>query len=225
MARIPVHYYYDLISPPSWFGFELITRYAEVWKTMDLILKPFLLAGIMKESNNKSPFMVPNKGKYFTKDTHTMARYLGIPYKGFCSGFAEQIFRTKEIMSQLRFLLAVDQLSSCKYTEALTREFYLAIFNRHEEIGTIDFANTAKRAKIPFPLIEKALEIYLTDEIEDKLRANTSEALAQSAFGAPTIIAHLPTGPYLLWGCDRIELLAYLLNEKYQGPLLCHNKL
>ena len=224
MSKIPVHFYYDLISPASWFGFELLTRYSQVWKSMDLVFKPFVLGIIMKESGNKPPMMVPNKGKYLFRDTKLMAKYCGIPFK-LPENFPEQAFRTKEQMDQMRFVTAVDKLSSGEHTEALTRQFYLAIFNRHEQIGSIDFAETAKRANVPSPIIEKALEIKTSEEIKEKLRSNCNEALAQSAFGAPTIIAHLPTGPQLLWGCDRIELLAYLLNEKYQGPLLCHNKL
>lgn len=224
MVKVPVHLYYDIISPASWFGFELLTRYSQSWQSMNLVLKPFLLSGIMKGSGNKPPMTVPNKGKYLFKDFNTMAKYLGIPYK-LPSNFPEQAFRIKEQAEQMRFILAIDQLSSGQQTEQVSREFYLAVFNRGEQIGSIDFGETAKRAKVPSSMIEKALEIKSTDEIKNKLRSNTDEALSHSAFGAPTIVAHLPTGPHMLWGCDRIELLAYLLNEKYQGPLLCHNKL
>ena len=78
MSKVPVYYFYDLISPASWFGFELVTPYAQVWKSMDLVLKPFLLGAIMKESGNKPPMMVPNKGKYLFNDTHTMSKYTGV---------------------------------------------------------------------------------------------------------------------------------------------------
>ena len=122
----------------------------------------------------------------------------------------------------MRFLVAIDKLSSGKLIEAVTRELYLAIFNRHEEFGSIDFVNTANRANIPASMIEKkSYGNQSTDEIKNKLRENINEALAQSA---PTIIVHSPSGPHLLWGCDRIELLSYLLNEKYEGPLLNHSK-
>lgn len=224
MSRIAVNLYYDIISPASWFGFELLTRYSQVWSSMDLKLKPFLLAAIMKGSGNKPPMMVPNKGKYMMNDFKIMAKFLGIPYK-IPANFKEQAFRTKEQAELMRFVVAIDQASSGQSTEAITRELYLAVFNRHEEIGKIDLQATAERAKVPEELIEKALATHSSDEIKDKLRANTDEALQHSAFGAPTMIVHLPNGPHLLWGSDRIEMLAYLLNEKYQGPLLCHNKL
>ena len=48
---------------------------------MDLKLRPFFLGGIMKESGNRPPMMVPNKGIYMNKDIERIASYFGIPLK------------------------------------------------------------------------------------------------------------------------------------------------
>jgi len=48
---------------------------------MNLKLRPFFLGGIMKESGNKPPMMVPNKGVYMNKDLARIASYYGVPLK------------------------------------------------------------------------------------------------------------------------------------------------
>ncbi len=48
---------------------------------MDLKLRPFFLGGIMKESGNRPPMMVPNKGVYMNKDIARIASYFGVPLK------------------------------------------------------------------------------------------------------------------------------------------------
>ena len=46
---------------------------------MDLILRPFFLGGVMKETGNRPPMMVPAKGLYMAKDLARNAKYFALP--------------------------------------------------------------------------------------------------------------------------------------------------
>lgn len=97
--RTKVELFYDVVSPYSWFGFEVgsfkgyvifdknlnlsfqvLCRYQPHWK-MDLHLRPFFLGGIMKGTGNRPPMMVPNKALYMQKDLLRNAAYFGVPLK------------------------------------------------------------------------------------------------------------------------------------------------
>ena len=48
---------------------------------MKLVLRPCYLGGIMKESGNRPPMMVPSKGLYMNKDLIRNANYYQVPLK------------------------------------------------------------------------------------------------------------------------------------------------
>lgn len=58
-----------------------------------------------------------------------------------------------------------------------------------------------------------------TELVKSKLRETTGAACKYGAFGLPTTVAHVDGKTYMLFGSDRMELLAYLLGEKWMGPV------
>ncbi|XP_028833996.1 glutathione S-transferase kappa 1-like isoform X2 [Denticeps clupeoides] len=52
-SRKVVELFYDVLSPYSWLGFEVLCRYRNVWN-IDLRLRPTLLSGIMQGSGSLS---------------------------------------------------------------------------------------------------------------------------------------------------------------------------
>ena len=84
---------------------------------------------------------------------------------------------------------------------------------------------TGDQAQLDSDVINKAIEIMESPEVKDRLKQVTEEALNHGAFGAPTTVIHLPSGPEMIWGSDRIELVGSLLGEKYVGPLEQYSKL
>ena len=49
-----VLFYYDTVSPWSFFAFEVIKRYQHAWN-LQLVLKPIFLGGIMAGESQRSP--------------------------------------------------------------------------------------------------------------------------------------------------------------------------
>ncbi|XP_054242576.1 glutathione S-transferase kappa 1 isoform X2 [Indicator indicator] len=51
MGRTVVELFYDVVSPYSWLGFEVLCRYQHVWN-IDLRLRPAFLGGIMQATGS-----------------------------------------------------------------------------------------------------------------------------------------------------------------------------
>ena len=225
MARkIAVDFFYDVISPYSWIGFEMLSRYQNQWKSMELKLKPFYLGGIMKGTQNKPPLVVPNKALYMTKDLKRLNQCYKIPI--ILPGNFVQLAMSKTVINPMRFITAIDMLTNGKSTENISRQLWKRIFNLHKDVTSKDSLREAgDEAQLDSDVINKAIEIMESSEVKDRLKQVTDEALNHGAFGAPTTVIHLLSGPEVIWGSDRIELIGSLLGEKYVGPLEQYSKL
>ncbi|XP_053525890.1 glutathione S-transferase kappa 1 isoform X2 [Artibeus jamaicensis] len=73
-----VELFYDVLSPYSWLGFEILCRYKNIWN-IHLQLRPSLIAGIMKDSGNKPPALLPRKAQYLTTDIKLLSEHMQVP--------------------------------------------------------------------------------------------------------------------------------------------------
>jgi glutathione S-transferase kappa 1 len=222
--KVLVDFFYDVISPYSWFGLEAITRHAAVWPDVQLKLRPFFLGTIMAETKNKPPILVKAKIKYLWTDVERLKRFHGVPLT-VPAAFKDYVFLVEEQRQQMLFVSAVDLVTSGKQTENVSRECYKAIFTDHIEVGKLPFRELAIKAGVSAEDADKCMASMQSKQVEDHLNKNCTDALSFGAFGAPTTVAHLPAGPAMFFGSDRMELLAHTLGQKYHGALLCKNKL
>ncbi|XP_053378889.1 glutathione S-transferase kappa 1-like [Mercenaria mercenaria] len=214
-TRKTVEFFYDVVSPYTWFAFEVLCRYKNVWN-IDLKLKPFFLGGIMNEASNRPPAMVPNKGKYLFQEIQLLAKYFNVPVVP-PKDPAEVMFVKGSLPTQ-RFITAVDLLDSSK-VEPVSRELWMRIWNRDEDIVDPDSLKQAGlKAGLTDEQIKTCLQRMKEQPIKDRLKQYTNEALEYGAFGSPTIIAHVGK-PVMLFGSDRFPILAQVLNEKWDGPI------
>ncbi|CAG2170281.1 unnamed protein product [Oppiella nova] len=216
--RIVVDLFYDIISPYSWISFEVLCRYRPEWQSMSLRLRPFLLGGVLKQSGNTAPIDVPNKMRYMPTDIQRLGQLYGVPID-VPMDFPEVVLK-KSLKAQ-RFITAIDLLTKGKSTEDISRQLWRRVFVSHQDVTLPDsLREAAKCCPISEDIVEKAIVSLDQNQIKDKLRKNTEEALSYGAFGAPTHVLHLPNGPQMVFGSDRIDIIGALLGEKYMGPLL-----
>jgi glutathione S-transferase kappa 1 len=216
--KIAVDFFYDIISPYSYLGFEQICRYRTQWSSMQLRFRPFYLGGVMKGSENKPPLVVPNKAKYMPRDLKNLSQYHEIPLK-MPRNFIE-IAMSKDAIKMQRFLTSVDMNSSQKDLEELSREMWKRIFWTHKDVLTIEsFREAGKDAKVDSNVVEKAIQEMESVEVKDRLKNVTNEAIDYDAFGAPSIVVHCSDKPQLVFGSDRIEIVGMLLGEKKKKKL------
>ncbi|MED6257803.1 hypothetical protein ATANTOWER_031692 [Ataeniobius toweri] len=217
-SRKVVELFYDVVSPYSWLGFEVMCRYRNVWN-IDLKLRPAFLGGIMHGAGNKPPGLVPNKFSYMTKDLHRLANYFDVPLHPPSDPF--EVMFQKGSLSAMRFVTAVQQIEKGgdKQVEQVSRELWRRIWSEDKDITQPEsLSEAAKKAGLTDSEIEEVLKLCISQEVKDKLKHTTQEALNYGAFGFPMLICHIDGKPEMFFGSDRFELMANCIGKKWLGP-------
>ncbi|XP_073341802.1 glutathione S-transferase kappa 1 [Pagrus major] len=213
-----VQLFYDVVSPYSWLGFEVMCRYRHVWN-IELKLRPAFLGGIMQGSGNKPPGVVPNKFMYMTKDLHRLAGYFNVPLQHPADPF-EAMFK-KGSLSAMRFVTAVQEREKGgdKQVEQVSRELWRRIWSEDKDITEpASLAEAAMKAGLSDSEIKEALALSTSKGIKDKLKSSTQDALDYGSFGFPMMVCHVNGKPEMFFGSDRFELMAHCIGEKWLGP-------
>uniref|UniRef100_A0A3P8SSP8 Glutathione S-transferase kappa n=1 Tax=Amphiprion percula TaxID=161767 RepID=A0A3P8SSP8_AMPPE len=215
-SRKVVELFYDVVSPYSWLGFEVMCRYRNLWN-IDLKLRPAFLRGVMQGSGNKSPVAVFNKMHYMSHDLRRLAEYFDVPLQQ-PSDPAEVMFN-KGSLAAMRFVAAVQQKGGDKKTEKVSRELWRRIWSEDKDITEpASLSEAAVKAGLTDGEIKEVLEMCTSKEIKEKLKSCTEEALKLGAFGFPMMVCHVDGKPEMFFGSDRFELMAHCIGEKWLGP-------
>ncbi|KAM5255515.1 glutathione S-transferase kappa 1 isoform 3-T3 [Ctenodactylus gundi] len=165
--------FYDVLSPYSWLGFEVLCRYQNIWN-IKLELRPTYIAGIMRDSGS---------------------------------------------LSAMRFLTAVN-MEHPEVLEKASRELWMRIWSRDEDIvEPQNILAAAEKAGLSAEQARALLEKSTTEQVKRQLKETTEAACRYGAFGLPTTVVHVDGQTHMLFGSDRMELLAHLLGEKWMGPV------
>ncbi|KAG9344929.1 hypothetical protein JZ751_009469 [Albula glossodonta] len=197
-SRKVIELFYDVVSPYSWLGFEVLCRYRYVWN-IDLKLRPAFLGGIMQGSGNKPPGLVPNKFLYMGKDLSRLAEYFDVPL-AFPADPFEAMFKKES--------------GEGKDTdvEKVSRELWRRIWSRDEDITLpASLSEAGLKAGLPASKVKELLKLASSQEIKDKLKSTTQEALDHGAFGFPLAICHVNGQKEMFFGSDRFELMAHCI--------------
>ena len=157
-----------------------------------------LLGGIFQATGNKSPAEVPAKGRYLDVDLQRWARAYGVAIRM----NPEFPINTLPLM---RGAVAMQMRSDDEFHRYL-RAIFSAMFERPRnlnlpaEIGSV-------LAGAGFDPVE-FMALINDQSVKDRLKANTTGAVARGAFGAPTFYV----GEEMFWGQDRLEFVAQALS-------------
>ncbi len=182
-----VEFYYDLGSPYSYLASTQIDRICEEYN-VDLKWKPFLLGGVYKETGNRAPLEVPNKKAYMIKDLADWARYYGVRFD------FPDLFPLNSVKPMRGALVAKEKGKIRDYTHKLFELYWI-----HGKDLSQDEALESAVRELDIDagwFLQRVGE----QDIKDKLREETSEAVKRGAFGAPTIYV----GDKMFWGNDRL---------------------
>lgn len=217
-SRKVIELFYDVVSPYSWLGFEVMCRYRNVWD-IELKLRPAFLGGIMKGAGNKPPGLVPNKFLYMTKDLNRLSAYFDVPLQPPSDPF-EAMF-DKGSLSAMRFVTAVQERETGgdRQVECVSRELWRRIWSQDKDITKPEsLVEAAKKAGMSDSEIKEALTLATSDKVKEKLKNTTQKALEYGAFGFPMIVCHVNGNAEMFFGSDRFELMAHCIGEKWLGP-------
>ena len=211
-VRTPVKLYYDILSPYAWFGFESLCRYQKPWN-LDLQLKPFSIQHVMEKSGNTSPAFNPSKVSLINHDLKRVSGMMNLPYVPLAN-VADSLL-VKGTNKAMRTLSAA-QIHSPDHLEELTRQLWLSLYSRQEDITDNQIIlKCCQLAGEGEELIEQSKSGGAKQQMID----NTNEALQSKCFGAPWFTTVNPKSGRVekFFGHDRVEMLGWVLDKKYVG--------
>lgn len=169
--------YIDCVSPYGFFAFHVLETYRLIWKEINVDYVPIVLGIVMKESGNRAPIAVPNKGEWLALDIARTKNQLGLgkfeqpknfPYNSFAAMRALLALKHSESDTDYRNCCrALWRAGWTEHKDMLDRKTWIEAFST-----VISQANAEKYAK---QSDDKA--------IKDELIKNTKDVLQQHAFG------------------------------------------
>ncbi len=187
-----VDFYYDYGSPTAYLAWTQLPRICAAHGAT-LNYRPFVLGAVFKATGNSAPGMVPAKLKYMVGDMARWARKWGV-----------------EIGINPFFPVNTVNLMKAAAGVALRMPERLEDFNaacyRAMWVEGLNMADPETIARVLTGAGFDAAAVFALVEDEAAkaaLRANTEEAVARGAFGAPTMYL----GDQMFFGQDRLEML------------------
>lgn len=179
-------WYYDFISPYSYFGF---LRLQEL-DPLHIDYHPVLFAELLRQHGQKGPAEIPAKRLWTYRWCAWWAERNNIPFR----------FPAAHPFNPLPYL-----------------RLAIAADNTHEAIGLIYEALWTTGADPADPALVAGLAQslgvdpadLLSQEVKDRLRRETGQALAAGVFGVPTHIVD----QQLFWGAEGTDLLKSYLSD------------
>ena len=190
-----IEYYLDCSSPWTYLSFRGILELKKK-KDLEIIWKPILVGGIFNSinpsvyENRKNP--VKEKLQYSQKDLQDWARLRKIQINW------PTIFPVNSVKAMRGAFYFIDNRNIETYLE----DVFHAYWNEGKDISDIDvlteiaLSNGANATEF--------LEFISTQEIKDRLIANTQELMDRGGFGSPTFFLG---DDDMYFGNDRIQLI------------------
>ncbi len=188
-----LEFFFDYMSPTSFLGWAVVPGVIERTGA-ELKIRPMFLGGVMKATGNQPPGMVPAKGKYMQQD---MARC--------CKRHGIQIFSNKHfpMMNTRPLTGATIRLEDDQDEQIrLMNAGFKHVWGRQDGgVNTGDEAEFKEAFGSEGFDADRLWELGNDPETKAILRANTEEAVARGAFGAPTFFV----GDQMFFGHDRLD--------------------
>ncbi len=191
-----VEFLFDLGSPYSYLAWYQLPKVAQA-QGARIVYTPVLLGGIFQATGNASPAGVPAKARYLDADLQRWAQAWGVPY----SPNPAFPINTLALMRGAVAMQMQGDEPFQRYMDAM----YQAMFGQPRNLG--------EPAEVAAVLTAAGFDAarfmaQIGDQaVKDKLKDNTTQAVARGVFGAPSFFV----GDALFWGQDRIDQVGQAL--------------
>ena len=187
-----VEFYFDVGSPAAYLAWKQLPKIAADTGAQ-VVYRPFLLGGVFQATGNKSPMEVPAKGHYMLQDLQRYARRYGVD-------FAHNPHFPINTLLLMRGATGVQMTMPERfgaYVDAVFHAMWVEPKNLNDPatVGAV-LQNAGFDAA-------GLLALASAQEVKDRLKAVTQEAVERGVFGAPTMFV----GDQMFWGQDRLDFV------------------
>ncbi|WP_428676176.1 2-hydroxychromene-2-carboxylate isomerase [Reyranella sp.] len=192
-----LEFYFDYGSPYSYLADTQVEAIAQR-AGATLVRKPMLLGGVFKATGNHSPAELPQKSAWSAFDMPLWARHYGVP-------FQRNPFFPVNTLALMRGAAAAQ-------IDGLFERYHPAVF----KAMWVDGRNLNDMTEVVAVLSAAGLDpekfgARLQDQdVKDRLKATTDEAVARGVFGAPTCFVD----NMMFFGNDRLPFVEMALKEE-----------
>lgn len=192
-----VEFYFDFGSPTVYLAHKRLQQLQRQFEfNLDYI--PILLGGIFKATGNMSPVAIPAKGKYMLEqDLPRFAALYDVPLN----------FNPYFPINTLTLMRAAIAAQREGFFERYADAIFDAVWVDGKNMGEPEVvAQTLSDAGID---AQQLMALTRDPDIKSALIANTEEAVARGAFGAPTLFI----GEQMFFGQDRLQFVEQALRD------------
>ncbi|MDD2925262.1 2-hydroxychromene-2-carboxylate isomerase [Rhodoferax sp.] len=190
-----IAFYLDFISPYAYLAFEKLPA-ALMGLSYNVCYKPILFAGLLKHHGQLGPAEIPGKREWTYRQVLWLAHQHGVDLQL----PAQHPFNP---LSLLRLAIA------CSANGEPNRYVTETVF-RHVWQGGQDAADAQRLQFLADQLAPE--RDPASDEVKNRLKTNTEEAIARGVFGVPTF----EVDGRLFWGLDALPMLqAHLADDPW----------
>lgn len=188
MAARPVEFFFDFLSPYSYFAWPRV-RALCARRGVALDLRPVLFAALLDHAGQRGPAEIPAKRAWLLTDCVRLAALYGVPFT----------FPRHHPFNPLHALrLALPEVSGERQADVVDALWEAGWVNGMDLGATDDLAAALDaRGLDGRTLLARASK----PSAKDALRRATDDAIGRGVFGVPTFIV----GDTLFWGNDRLE--------------------
>jgi 2-hydroxychromene-2-carboxylate isomerase len=191
-----LEFFFDFGSPTSYLAYTQLPKLAADCGAT-LLWRPMLLGGVFKATGNASPVTVPAKGRWMFQDMARWAQRYGVP-------LAMNPHFPINTLTLMRGAVGMQMRQPAdfqRYVDAVYRAMWATPCNLGDAAV---LADTLQRAGFDM----EAFNALVGDpQVKAALVANTEEAVARGAFGAPTMFV----GEQMFFGQDRLDFVRQAL--------------
>jgi 2-hydroxychromene-2-carboxylate isomerase len=193
-----VEFFFDVGSPTAYLAYTQLPAIAAACGAQ-VVWRPMLLGGVFKATGNASPVSVPAKGRWMSQDIQHWAHRYGVAF-AFNPNFP---INTLTLMRAAVGLQMREPAECLRFLDLV----FGAMWREPRNLGDADvLAQTLREGGFdPGHIAALAAD----PEVKAQLVANTEEAVARGAFGAPTFFV----GEQMFFGQDRLEFVREALTN------------
>ncbi|WP_038214509.1 2-hydroxychromene-2-carboxylate isomerase [Xenophilus azovorans] len=193
-----VEFFFDFGSPAAYLAWTQLPALCTE-AGAELVYRPLLLGGVFQATGNRSPAEVPAKGRYMHRDLRRHAARYGVPYRH------NPHFPVNTLLL-MRGATGLQMHQPERFAD-YGRAVYQAMW-----VDERDMNDPAVVAEVlAAASLDPAALVALAgrQDVKDRLKAVTTEAVERGVFGAPTMFV----GDEMFWGQDRLDFVREALQR------------